>query len=278
MRFHLYSPEWYDNQRIAVKKPIENMSRLHSNPLFIHILASLLAMTVVSCASTPEDRYDSAKDLIRAGDKLQKEKNYLLARNKYQQVLEDYPDSKERVAAQILLADALYRGQEYEEAKFNFQKFVELYPVHPKVDRAHFYSAMSDFKLIDLAARDQTSTRAAIEGFSEFIKRFPDSPYRKAAEAKKKESIRKLAENTLIIGKFYYRNGSYLSAINRLSGLLETWPDEDFNDEAVFLLAESYLKEQNYDKAKSSYRHLLKRFPASRFTIQARKKLRKLGK
>ena len=246
-------------------------------PRFISLslLTVLLALTWVSCASTPEDKYDSAKDLIRAGDKLQSEENYLRAKNKYQQVLEDYPDSKERVRAQILVADALYRGREYEEAKFNYQKFVELYPVHPKVDRAYFYSAMANFKMIDLAARDQTATRAAIEGFSEFIKRFPKSPYRKAAEAKKKESVRKLAKNVFIIGKFYYRNGSYLSAINRLNKLLETWPDEDFNDEALFLVAESYFKEQNYEKARSSYRHLLKRFPASQFTIQARKKLRK---
>tara|TARA_B100000686_G_scaffold352298_1_gene453803 strand:+ start:718 stop:1479 length:762 start_codon:yes stop_codon:yes gene_type:complete len=252
--------------------------KFSSNAFTRITLPNLLVLTIISCATAQKDKYDSARDLFRAGEKLQKQKNYIRAKNKYQQVLEDFPDSKERILAQLLMADSLYKGKEYEEAKVNYQKFIELYPVHPQVDRAHFYRAMSDFRLIDLAARDQTSTRSAIEGFREIIERFPNSPYSKAAEKKKKESVRKLAENTLIIGRFYYRNRSYLSAINRLNGLLKTYPNEDFNDEAIFLLAESYLKEQSYDKARSSYRLLLKRFPRSLFREKALKKLRKLGR
>ena len=133
--------------------------------------------------------------------------------------MESYPDSKERIAATMLLADIHLKEEEYEEAIFHYQKFTELYPAHRFVDRAHFYKAMSNFKLTDLASRDLTPVNSALEGFKAFIETFPKSSYSKSAKLKVTQCLDILAQNIFEIGKFYYRTGSYQSAIKRFKNL-----------------------------------------------------------
>jgi len=201
---------------------------------------------------------------------------FIEAKAAFQQVLEDYPDSKERVRALLLLARAYYSEEEYEEAKFHFQKFIELYPAHLQVDRAYFFKAMTDYKMMDLASRDQTHTREALEGFDQLIERFPKSQYLRDARIKKKVCEASLAKNVFEIGKFYYRTGSYQSAIIRLKNLMQEHPNQKFLDEAIFLLAESYYYEQNYGEALDSYKQLLKKYPRSPFALQARNRVKTL--
>lgn len=213
---------------------------------------------------------------LKQGNQMARDQQYRNAKDAYQKVLQDFPDSKERLQALLALGDSLYKAREYEEAKFNYRKFIELYPAHSKVDHAHFYKALADFKLIDTALRDQTFTHNALDEFEKIIKEFPKSQYHKLALAKKQECETILAESIMQIGKFYYRTGSYQSAILRLKKLLQTYPNQKFNDEAVFLIAESYYHEQNYNNARESYSHLLKQYPQSLFAKDAADRLKAL--
>jgi len=236
----------------------------------------LSLLTICACFSTPEKKTESAQELIKEGIKEIKLSSSTQARAAFQQVLEDFPDSKERIQALLLLGRTHYVDREFEEAKFHFQKFTELYPMHSQSDRAQFFKAMSDYRMIDLASRDQTHTQEALEGFKELINRFPKSQFLDDAKKKQKECELKLAQNVLEIGKFYYRIGSYQSAINRLKSLIIEHPQHNFLDEAIFLIAESYYHEQNFDEASVSYKELLKKYPRSRFKIQAKSRLRTL--
>lgn len=237
----------------------------------------ILSLWMVSaCSSTLERKDPSAQELIQEGIRETKARSPVRAKAAFQQVLEDYPDSRERVTALLLLARTYYSDDEYEEAKFHFQKFIELYPAHKQVDRAYFFKAMSDYKLMDLARRDQTHTREALEGFEQLIARFPKSQYLNDAQVKKKECEAKLAQNVFEIGKFYYRTGSYQSAIIRLKNLMDEHPNQKFLDEVMFLLAESYYHEQSFGEAFNFYKRLLKKYPRSPFALQARNRLKTL--
>ncbi|HJO57284.1 MAG TPA: outer membrane protein assembly factor BamD, partial [Nitrospinaceae bacterium] len=104
----------------------------------------------------------------------------------------------------------------------------------------------------------------------------PKSQFLESAKAKQIECEFKLAQNVFEIGKFYYRTGSYQSAIIRLKNLVAEHPKHKHLDEAMFLIAESYYHEQSFDEASVSYKELLKRYPRSRFSIQAKSRLRTL--
>ena len=190
--------------------------------------------------------------------------------------MENYPDSKERIAATMLLADINFKEEEYEEAKFNYQKFTELYPAHQFVDRAHFYQAMSNFKLTDLASRDLTPVNSALEGFQGFIESFPKSSYSKQAKLKIIQCQDILAQNMFEIGKFYYRTGSNQSAIQRFKRLKAEYPNHSHILEAEFLLGESYYREQNFSEASTYYKKVIKSSPRSKFAKEAWLRLKAL--
>lgn len=242
----------------------------------IALLFFVQCFLISGCGGKSVRDFPSAADLMKTGNKLARDDDYFTAKDFYQRILEDYPDSSERIMALLRLADSHYKEGEYPEAKFNYQKFIELYPVHSKVDHAHFYKAMSYYNIIDLAVRDQTATHSALEGFEEILKRFPNSPYHSRALVKKKESLKSLAGNVLAIGRFYFDTGSYQAAINRLQGLLKEYPEQSFGGEVAFLIAESYFHEQNYDKARVSYHQLLDEFPEGSFSREALNRLKTL--
>jgi len=242
------------------------------------LIATILHPGVSGCRTDSPVDFNDPSLLLKKARELDKEKNYFVAGQYYKRILDDYPDSRERVTALMLQADNHMKRKEYPEAKLAYQKFMELYPAWPNVDHAYFYMAMADFMSIDTAARDQTHTRTALEQFERLIKNFPNSPYRQRAEAKVRECHNKLAENILEIGRYYFRTQSYQSAINRFKNLLRTYPNQKFNDEVVFLLAESYRKEQNFRDARLFYNELVDRYPKSPFTREALVRLKKFAK
>ena len=245
-------------------------------PFYLVLAFSVTIFGIFGCHTNSQIKNIKPAVLLYKAKQFSREKDYFSAKKFFTQVLEDFPDSRERVEAQMLLADTLMKKKEYEEAKLNYQNFIELYPAWSNVDHAHFYMGMADFMMIDIASRDQSFTRSALFQFKRLIKNFPKSSYRKRAEAKIKKCQNKLAENILEIGRFYFRIHAYQSAIKRLKSLLGTYPNQKFNDEAVFLLAESYFNEQNYKEAQTFYSQLLDQYPRSSFIQEARLRLRVL--
>ena len=125
----------------------------------------------LGCASAPERKAGSPFKLLQKAKYLFKKDKTEKAKEAIQFIMEDFPDSKERIAGLMLLGDLHYKNEEYEESKFQYQKFTELYPAHKFVDRAYFYKAMSNFKLTDLASRDLNPVKSALEDFRSFINR-----------------------------------------------------------------------------------------------------------
>lgn len=228
------------------------------------------------CSTTKKEKNYSARQLLQQSKQLAKKKDSEEAKAKIQLLMEDYPDSKERIAATMLLADIHFREEEYEEAKFHYQKFTDLYPAHQFVDRAHFYKAMSNFKLTDLASRDLSPVNSALEGFRRFIQDFPNSSYAKEANLKITQCLDILAQNMFEIGKFYYRTGSFQSAIQRFMRLKAEYPNHAYALEAEFLLGESYYHEQNFSEAATYYKKVIQSSPKSEFAKEARLRLKTL--
>jgi outer membrane protein assembly factor BamD len=231
-----------------------------------------------NCSTTEERKVTSPSKLLLEAKRLSKKKESDKAKNSIQSIMEDFPDSKERITALMMLADIHYNEDEFEESKYHYQKFTELYPAHRYVDRAHFYKAMSNFKLTDLASRDLTPVNSALEGFRNFLTDFPDSKHKDKAKKRINQCLDILAQNIFEIGKFYYRTGSYQSAIIRLKSLMAEYPTHSYIAEAEFLLAESYFHEQNYQEARTRYKKFLQKYPRTEFAKQARLKLRKIRK
>ncbi len=255
------------------------MPRIHFFPKSALIFFLLLPLLInLSCSTTKEKKATSPSKLLQEAKRLFKDKEPDKAKNSIQLLMEDFPDSKERIAALMLLADIHFKEEEYEEARFHYQKFTELYPAHKFVDRAHFYKAMSNFQLADLASRDLSPVHSSLKGFENFINDFPNSQYKEQAQKRIHQCLDILAQNIFEIGKFYFRTGSYQSAILRLKSLMLEYPNHSYIPEAEFLLGESYFHEQNYSDARTHYKTVLEKYPRSEFAKEARLRLKAIQK
>ena len=252
-----------------------NSLRTHVQAVLFLSLSGLILISGCS-GSLFETARKTPQELLQEAVKFIRVENFDDAKKALNKVLEDYPDSPERVTASLLLAEVHYKNGQYEEAKFMFKGFLELYPAHRLADRAHYHLAMSDYRLIDLETRDQTATQNALEEFDDFLKKFPKSKYRPKALARKRKCLESLARNQMEIGKFYFRTSSFQSAIVRFQQLMEAYPDQPFLDEVMFLLAESYYNEQNFNEARLKYKELIDKFPRSEFVKEARMRLREI--
>ena len=74
-------------------------------------LVSVLAF-FFGCSTTKKEKNYSASQLLQQSKQLAKKKDTEEAKAKVQQLMEDYPDSKERVAGTMLLADIHYGEEE----------------------------------------------------------------------------------------------------------------------------------------------------------------------
>ncbi len=251
---------------------------IHHKPTLIRIgLILILAFWIAGsgCTST-ERRVLPAPTMLKKAREEIKHENYEEAQESLTQLMEDSPDSKERILAQLLLAEVHYRQEQWEEAKFNFNRFVELYPAHKLAPRAQYLKAMTDFRQVDLAIRDQSFTHGSKAEFEKLVQIYPKSPYAKKAQAKIQECVDQLAENQMEVGRYYYRTNAFQSAIIRFKAILEEFPKQKFRDEVIYLLGESYFEEESFEEARTYFKKLLKEHPRSEYRQDARARLREL--
>jgi len=251
-----------------------NLIRTHLQTL-LYLLLSLLLLN--GCGGSLLNLSDkSPEELLKDAVAYTRAENFTDAKTSLNKLIEDFPDSPEKVKASLLIAEVHYKNDQFAESKFMFKSFLELYPAHRLADRAFFFMAMSDYKLMDLETRDQTFAQNALEEFEKFIKTYPKSKYLSLAETKRKQCLESLARNQMEIGKFYFRTSAFHSAITRFQQLMSTYPDQPFLDEVLFLLGESFYNEQSFEKAKQKYQELIHKFPRSPFVQEARTRLREI--
>ena len=175
-----------------------------------------------------------------------------------------------------LLADALYGDKRYEEAKFQYRRFLELFPTSPEAPKAQFNSAMCSFLRVKTIDRDQSTTQEAVQEFQRLIQSYPRSAYVDEATEKLAASRERLAAYELYVGRFYYGQEAYPAAIGRFEGLLKAYPEVSFADEVLFLLGNAYVRSDNPQGATSVFDELVQRYPQSRYANQAKARLASL--
>jgi len=234
-----------------------------------------IVVLVGGCASSGAPRR-SSDEWYELGQREMARRKYAKAEQAFSKFLEQHPQDKRRPEALLGLADALYGDKRYEEAKFQYRRFLELYPTSPEAAKAQFNSAMCSFLRVRTIDRDQSTTQEAVQEFQRLIQSYPRSAYVEEATEKLAASRERLGAYELYVGRFYYGQRAYPSAIGRFEGLLKTYPEVSFADEALFLLGNAYMRSDNTQGATSVFDELVQRYPQSRYASQAKARLASL--
>jgi outer membrane protein assembly factor BamD len=152
------------------------------------------------------------------------------------------PGTKAYPEAKLLLGDSFFfQGMpSYPEAIVEYTGFLTYFPNDPRRDYALYQIALCHYAGIDSAERDQTETRAALGSFSQLLKESPGSPYAQQAKERITQCWRRIAEHELVVGVFCVNSYNYPGAEQRLTGLLEAYPDYVDRERAYYYLGETY--------------------------------------
>jgi outer membrane protein assembly factor BamD len=244
----------------------------------------LLAALAGGCASggaqkPPTGSLEPDKFLYEHGSDNLKRRRWLVAREYFRQLIDSYPQSTFRADAKLGLGDT-YMGEgsaeSYVLAANEFREFLNFYPTHDRDYYAQFQLAMSHFKQMRAAMRDQTETRDAIKEFQAFVSRYGNSPLGAEGRQKLREAKDRLDDWDFGVAYHYYRIRWYPGAVGRLVPLLATDPEYTRRDAAYFILGESLVKVNRKAEALPYYERLVKEFEQSEYLELAKKRITEL--
>ncbi len=181
-----------------------------------------------------------------------------------QKILEATEGSLEKSYDPLTLikrAEAYYRDKSYIEAAGEFQRFLDLHPLHRLSGYVHFKLGMSYFHQIRAIDQDQEPLQKALHTFQNFLVKYPVSPYFELALEKASICQERLAAYQVYVGRFYFKRKSYPAAVSRFQVVLRDFNETPSVSDALFYLALSYRLSGAPEKAVLAFQELLTRFP-----------------
>lgn len=220
----------------------------------ILVICSLVLSIVLlsSCSNNEElpderllekDLYDSSQTRLRNG-------NFSNAIASLEALERRFPFGRYAEQAQAELIYAYYMNFEFEAARSAAERFITLHPRHPHAAYAYYLRGLAAFTddsgvfskyfESDLSKRDIQTAEQSFDDLSEFLARYPESPY--ASHAKQRMIYLKniLARHEIYIAEFYMDRKAYIAAIGRARFVIEHMPDTPQIPEALSILVRAY--------------------------------------
>ena len=162
------------------------------------------------------------------------------------------------------------------DARAKYLDFVTLYGDHPRAPYAQLQAGVCSLNRAAHPSKDQTQTLVAITDLQEVLRRFPSSPYARAAKDRQRTAEDQLAEHDFIVGSFYFKRKSYLAAADRFRGVLSQYPRFGGKEKLYYFLGESLVRSNNGTEGRLYLEKLLSDYPVGNFAEGARKSLTRL--
>ena len=246
--------------------------RLRSIPLLC-----LLLLALGACRSGVENDpilQLSAEESLVQGKSWMEQGKYGKARDYLTHAFEVEPNSRTGREALLLAADSYYLDggvANFIQAEAKYRDFLNRFPTSEQAAYAQFQIANSLAKRISKPDRDQTATMNALQAYQDLMRLYPTSRYAEEAAEQIKVVEENLASHELVVGSFNYRFKNYRGAIERLEGLIETYPGFSRLDEALYYLGQA-LKEsrdpKHWVQAEKTFDRLREEHPESRFVAK----------
>lgn len=253
------------------------MTRLPGFIRFFVIL--MLAASLIGCQSIGKlfgDKEEATETLpveaMYAEAKAAMEgRNYDRAGRFYQRLVSRFPYGPYSEQALLELAYVQYKQAKTEEATSTISRFIRTYPTHRHIDYAYYLKALVNFdrstSLLlrlarqDMSARDLGAPTQSLNDFADVVRRYPNSRYAPDARQRMVYLRNLLAQHELNVGLYYLRRDAYVAAANRGKHLLQTYPQSEYDGDAVALMAASYTALGQDDLAADARRMLELNYP-----------------
>jgi len=241
-------------------------------PRAIILVAALLAWLPLAGCEEKENMLvgdHSVSQLYNAAMEAMANEEYSNAAKMFDEVERQHPYSVWAIRAQLMAAYADYEGIRYEDAIDALTRFIELHPGSEHVDYAYYMRALCYYEQIADVRRDQRATAMAFEGFTDVIRRFPNTSYARDAAFKLDLARDHLAAKDMSIGRWYESQGNYMAAVGRFKTVIDRYQTTSHAAEALERLTECYIALGLPDEAHKTAAVLGYNYPNSDYYKQA---------
>jgi len=162
----------------------------------------------------------------------------------------------------LRIADTYFGEEKYDEARVEYQAFLNYHPVNKDAAYAQFQVALCSYNQLTTIDRDPEPVHTAVKEFETLKNRYPKSAYEEQAIRYIALCRDRLAEYELYVGRFYHKKGSYLAAAARLEKALQDYPGSTAEKDALYYAGLSYKELGRTDDALRMFELLVKKHPS----------------
>lgn len=241
------------------------------------ILAITLAVFLATAAGCAIKKPPTGEDYYQQGQLNFAEGEYSPAIENYQLLIDHFPFSPYAEDAELKIGLAYYKMQDYAETITSLDDFQRMHPTSKNLELVSYYIAMSYYDQMGREDQDQAKTEQALKHFEIIEARFPEGSFAELAKERADECREMLARHQLVVGNYYFKHANFRAAESRLAELMQRYPDTPVAPDALFELAQSLEKEGKKYSAAQAYTALLRHYPDTPYTEQAKAAIKRLG-
>ncbi|NNK62537.1 MAG: outer membrane protein assembly factor BamD [Gemmatimonadetes bacterium] len=235
-----------------------------SFPSFLsRIVLVVLVGVAGACASTSRWEGLTATQLFEMGRIEFEAEEYGDASETLERLILGAPGFSQAAEAQLMLARAYFRSDQYILAQSEFTRFIDRFPAHPQAPDAALGVCRSNEALSPIAQRDQTFTMQAVTVCQNVASDWQGTPAAEQAAEIVREMRDKLAEKQYDNGAYYLRRNVPDAAILYWQELLEAFPETDWAPTALAGIIEAYTRIGYDDEVATATERLLNEYPES---------------
>ncbi|NYZ62345.1 outer membrane protein assembly factor BamD [Luteimonas deserti] len=219
--------------------------------LVLLVLAALVA-TGCSRGNTRDEANEGvpASELYDKGHQSMRRGNWSNAANTYRRLVAQYPYGPYTEQALVESAYAQFKMGNNAEAISAIDRFIRTYPTHRHIPYMYYLRGLTNANRdtvflqrvwsLDSSRRDLAAPNQAYADFNIVTDRYPNSRYAADARQRMVALRNTFARHEIETGLYYLRRGAYVAATQRATYLLETYPQSEYQNDAVALLAVAY--------------------------------------
>jgi len=236
------------------------------------VIVLLIALTVTGCfrKGRSKDKGDNegvpVAELYDKGHTAMRRGNWANALTAFRRLVAQYPYGDYTEQALVETAYAQFKMGNNEEAISSIDRFLRTYPTHRNTVYMYYLRGLVNSNRdtvflqrvwnLDASRRDLATPTQAYSDFNIVATRFPNSRYAEDASARMRDLRDMFARHDIEIALYYLRRGAWVAASERARHVLETYPQNRYQYDAVAILAASYTRLGNTALAEDAERVL----------------------
>ncbi|MDQ1589889.1 MAG: outer membrane protein assembly factor BamD [Pyrinomonadaceae bacterium] len=226
------------------------------------------------------------RQLFEEAAKLARKGRYETARYLFNVIITTYPDSPYLPHAKLAIADTFYlegTTSALIQAANSYREWQTFFPTDPLADEVMLKVAEVEMRQMGLPDRDVAHARKAEQLLKALLQQYPNTALRPDAQVRLGEVQENLGMHTFQVGNFYmdrYERGvapNPKGAQSRYREVVEKYPNFSRRDRALYLLANTYVLEEEPDEAAKYFQEILRNFPNSEYAEKAQEQLDAIG-